>query len=70
MNKYFFLIMLSSFFTQAQTNESTKTLYIYRPLINGDDLHSWAKEQGLKILAEDALHVTLAYSRGGVENGT
>lgn len=45
-----------------------KALYIYRPLINGDDLQNWAQEQGLTILSEDVLHVTLAYSRGGVEN--
>lgn len=53
----------------AQSQEETqKTVYIYRPLINGHDLQNWAHEQGLKILSEDVLHVTLAYSQGGIEN--
>ena len=82
MKKQFllFVIMLSFIFNQAQTREGSavtqlhsqenvqKTLYIYRPLINGYDLHNWALEQGLTILSEDILHVTLAYSRGGLEN--
>lgn len=75
-----FVIMFSFIFNQAQASEGSavaqlhsqenvqKTLYIYRPLINGYDLHNWAQEQGLKILSEDILHVTMAYSRGGLEN--
>lgn len=82
MRKQFFLYltMFSVVFSQAQTREESavtqlssqvniqKTLYIYRPLVNGDDLNKWAQEQGITILSEGDLHVTLAYSRGGVEN--
>lgn len=82
MKKYFvfFIIMLSFAFNQAQTNEDLanvevqvkenvrKTFYVFRPLINGDDLQNWAHEQGLTILSKDSFHVTLAYSRGGLEN--
>lgn len=68
----FFVILLTFILNQAETREESeniqKTLYIYRPLINGSDLHHWAQEQGLTILSEDMLHVTLAYSRGGMEN--
>lgn len=75
----FLMISLSFVFNQAQAKELVatqlssqeniqKTLYIYRPLINGYDLHHWAQEQGISILSEDILHVTLAYSRGGLEN--
>jgi hypothetical protein len=46
--------------------KTQKILYVYRPLINGDDLHKWAQEEGLSIISEDALHVTLAYSRNGL----
>lgn len=74
----FFVIILSCIFNPAQTREDQelqshsqesvqKTLYVYRPLINGYDLRNWAEEQGLTMLSED-MHVTLAYSRGGVEN--
>lgn len=78
--QFLFLIAILSFiFNQAQSGEDhsiqlhfqenvQKTLYIYRPLINGYDLHNWAQEQGLTIISEDILHVTLAYSREGIEN--
>lgn len=75
---YIFVIIFSFIFNQTQTKEDLKvtqtkeniqkTLYIYRPLINVNDLHNWAQEQGLTIISEDVLHVTLAYSRGGLEN--
>lgn len=70
MKNYFLIlvIMLSFIFNQSYSSESgQKTLYIYRPLINAYDLQQWAQEQGLKIINADDLHVTLAYSREGLE---
>lgn len=41
-----------------------KTLYVYRPLVNYEDIKTWASAQGFdKILAEDEMHVTVAYSK-------
>lgn len=45
-----------------------RTLYISRPLINGDELVAWAQEQGLgSILAPHDMHVTIAFSRQPVD---
>ncbi len=41
-----------------------KNLYVYRGLLNGDDLQAWAKEQGFKTTLEsEDMHVTIAYSK-------
>lgn len=41
-----------------------KTLYVYRPVENAEDIIAWAKSQGFKTtLAPEDLHVTLAYSK-------
>lgn len=43
---------------------SKKTLYVCRPLLNGDEVRKWASEQGFKtaLLPHD-MHVTIAFSR-------
>lgn len=63
MNKYFllFVVLITSIFAIGQA-----TLYVYRPLLNGDDLRQWAEAQGLHGLPHN-MHVTLAYSPGGVK---
>jgi 2'-5' RNA ligase len=71
MNKVFllFLLLFCGVINHAQTEENVqKTRYIYRPLLNGQDLRDWFQEQGITILSDSALHVTLAYSREGLEN--
>lgn len=41
-----------------------KSLYVCRPLLNGDELHEWAASQGfVSALPKDDLHVTVAFSR-------
>ena len=41
-----------------------KTLYVCRPLLNGEDLHEWAAGQGFSsALPKSDLHVTVAFSR-------
>jgi hypothetical protein len=48
--------------------ESRNTLYVSRKLLNGNDLHDWAKEQGIpQILNEDDLHVTIMYCKKRIE---
>jgi phage-related protein (TIGR01555 family) len=39
-----------------------RTLYVYRPVVNMEELRAWAKEQGFDTVLED-LHVTIAYSK-------
>lgn len=40
------------------------TLYVHRKVLNGDDIHQWAKAQGFEhALPKDELHVTLAFSK-------
>ena len=41
-----------------------RSLYVYRPVVNADEIIAWAKDQGfLTTLTSVNLHVTLAYSR-------
>lgn len=41
-----------------------KTLYVCRPLLNGDEIRRWAGEQGFKTaLLPGDMHVTIAFSR-------
>lgn len=60
----YFIALFCCLFNQAQS----ETIYIYRPLLNGHDLQHWAREQGITLIAEEDMHVTLAYSREGIEN--
>ncbi len=39
-----------------------RSLYVSRKVVNTDEIEAWAKEQGIGEL-QDALHVTVAYSR-------
>ncbi len=55
------LLLVCSVFNHAET-----VLYVYRPLLNEDDVRHWAKEQGLEIVSN--MHVTLAFSRNGIQN--
>lgn len=41
-----------------------KTLYVYRPVLNADDILAWAKTQGFSSTLEASdLHVTIAFSK-------
>jgi hypothetical protein len=45
-----------------------KTLYVSRPLNNGEEFIEWAKSQGFeKTLDESEFHVTIAFSRDKVD---
>jgi hypothetical protein len=48
---------------------TTRTLYVSRPLLNADDLVTWAKEEAGfgKTLTADDMHVTVAFSRAAVD---
>lgn len=53
-----------------ELTKSRKTLYIFRPVKNAEDIISWAKSQGFgKTLQAKDMHVTVAYSREPVEYG-
>ncbi|MEZ2410537.1 DUF2213 domain-containing protein [Bosea sp. RCC_152_1] len=48
----------------ATEQPELRTLFARRPVVNGDALIEWAKEQGLsKLLKASDLHVTVAYSK-------
>jgi hypothetical protein len=40
-----------------------KPLYVQRPVLNHDEIVSWALPHGIRILFPESLHVTLCYSR-------
>lgn len=41
-----------------------KTLYVYRPLVNVEELYLWAKQSGfINIVSSEDFHVTIAYSK-------
>lgn len=43
------------------------SLYVHRPLLNGEDIQAWAKSQGFtSTLDPDDMHVTICYSRSPV----
>jgi len=49
-------------------SSTPRTLYVYRPLLNGDAFLRWAKSQGFKsTLTAGDLHVTVAFSRAKVD---
>jgi len=44
--------------------QNLKTLYVYRPLLNADEIIKWAKGEGFeKTLPPNELHVTIAFSK-------
>ncbi len=44
--------------------EEPRTLYIHRPVLNGEEIIAWAKEQGFPTTVQSSdLHVTIAFSR-------
>lgn len=46
----------------------TRTLYVYRSVLNGADILSWAKTAGIpNLVASNELHVTIMYSRTPVD---
>jgi hypothetical protein len=45
-----------------------RTLYVHRPVLNGDEFAAWARSQGFtQTLAPDDFHVTIAFSRNEVD---
>lgn len=45
-----------------------KDLYVHRPLLNGEEIEEWAREQGfVSMLPLDDLHVTIAFSKTKVD---
>lgn len=50
------------------THKQYKTLYVDRPLLNGEQLVEWARKAGFdKVLDPSDMHVTIAFSRGVVD---
>lgn len=48
--------------------DSTKTLYVHRPLMNGNDIRHWAATQGFhSTIPSDDMHVTVAFSEQPVD---
>jgi hypothetical protein len=48
--------------------KTTATLYVNRPLLNGDDIRAWAASQGLEsALPAGDMHVTIAFSKKEVD---
>lgn len=50
----------------AVEDAEPRTLYVYRDLVNRDELRAWAREQGFASVIED-LHVTLVYCKYPVD---
>jgi len=48
----------------VKKSNGAKTLYAYRPVLNGEEILEWARSQGIETnLSPDDLHVTVAYSK-------
>ena len=46
------------------TDALPRTLYVYRKVVNANEIIKWAREQGIeKMLPAEELHVTIAYSK-------
>jgi hypothetical protein len=55
-------------FRQFLESRELKTLYVNRPLINGNQLREWALDNGFDTtLAPDDMHATLAFSKTPVD---
>lgn len=53
---------------RAANDARPRSLYIYRKLLNADELIEWAKSQGFETTLEpDDLHVTITFSRAHVD---
>lgn len=49
-------------------NATPRSLYVYRNLLNGDEVRKWFFDQGVGIMLEaDDMHVTIAYSRAKLD---
>lgn len=47
--------------------EKPRSLYVHRPLVNGDEFLDWAREQGFKKVTDPKdLHATVLYSKDPV----
>jgi phage-related protein (TIGR01555 family) len=50
------------------SDAAPRSLYVYRQVMNADELHKWAKAQGFKkVLSADDMHCTLAHSAEPVD---
>lgn len=50
------------------TDATPRSLYVYRPLLNAQDIIAWAKAQGFTTtLPATEMHVTICYSRDAVD---
>lgn len=64
------LIFLCPLTTHVFLNaeEAQKIVYVYRTLVNGEDVRKWALEQGIATtLKPESMHITLAYSKQGLQ---
>lgn len=53
---------------RAAEADGRKTLYVNRPLLNGDELRAWAASQGFEsALPAGEMHVTIAFSKEPVD---
>lgn len=53
---------------EAGRDQPGGSLYVHRPVLNGADLHTWAKGAGLaNLVPPDDMHVTQVYSRTSVK---
>lgn len=52
----------------VRPNDELKTLYVARPVLNGEQILEWARSQGLQpTIAPEELHVTIVYSEAAVD---
>ncbi|MEC8776951.1 MAG: hypothetical protein VXX79_19135, partial [Pseudomonadota bacterium] len=50
------------------SDAAPRSLYVYRQVMNADELHKWAKAQGFKkVLSADDMHCTIAHSSEPVD---
>ncbi len=62
------LPMVVSAATELTLKSAKRTLYVRRPLINGEHLVNWAKANGFATTLPDTdMHVTIAYSKEAVD---
>ncbi|BCQ68229.1 hypothetical protein PEQA60_22190 [Pseudomonas sp. Eqa60] len=53
---------------KSTSDAAPAPLYVFRPVLNADDLINWAKSQGFtQTLPADDLHVTVAFSKSPVD---
>lgn len=55
-------------FKKSKSNAKPKSMYVYRPVENAEDIIDWYKSQGVKTtLTADEMHVTIMYSTKPVD---